>query len=35
MIDKDWPQAKTRLEMWLAPENFDKDGRQYMSLREF
>ena len=35
MIDKDWPQSKTRLEMWLAPENFDKDGRQYRSLREF
>ena len=35
MIDKDWPQAKTRLEMWLAPKNFDNNGRQYRSLREF
>ena len=34
MIDKDWPQVKARLEAWLAPENFDKDGRQYKSLRE-
>jgi len=35
MIDKDWPQVKSRLETWLAPENFDKNGRQYKSLREF
>ena len=35
MIDKDWPQVKTRLEAWLHPENFDKNGRQYKSLREF
>ena len=35
MIDKDWPQVKTRLEAWLAPENFDKNERQYKSLREF
>lgn len=35
MIDKDWPQVKARLEAWLAPENFDKNGRQYKSLREF
>ena len=34
MIDKDWPQVKTRLETWLAPKNFDKNGRQYKSLRE-
>ena len=35
MIDKDWPQVKDRLETWLAPENFDKNGQQYKSLREF
>ena len=35
MIDKDWPKVKDRLETWLAPENFDKNGRQYKSLREF
>ena len=34
MIDKDWAQVKTRLEAWLRPENFDKNGRQYKSLRE-
>ena len=34
MIDKDWPQVKARLETWLAPKNFDKNGRQYKSLRE-
>ena len=34
MIDKDWPQVKTRLEAWLVPENFDKNGKQYKSLRE-
>lgn len=35
MIDKDWPKVKARFEAWLAPENFDKNGRQYKSLREF
>ena len=34
MIDKDWPKVKARLETWLAPKNFDKNGRQYKSLRE-
>ena len=34
MIDKDWPKVKARLETWLDPENFDKNGRQYKSLRE-
>lgn len=34
MIDKDWPQVKDRLETWLRPENFDKNGQQYKSLRE-
>ena len=35
MIDKDWPQVKVRLEAWLDPENFDKNGRQHKNLREF
>ena len=35
MIDKDWPQVKNRLEAWLVPENFDKNGQQYKSLRGF
>ena len=34
MIDEDWPQVRARLETWLAPKNFDKNGRQYKSLRE-
>ena len=34
MIDKDWPKVKARLEAWLDLENFDKNGRQYKSLRE-
>ena len=34
MIDKDWPQVKARLEAWLHPENFDKNGQQIKSLRE-
>ena len=34
MIDKDWPKVKAHLAAWLTPENFDKNGRQYKSLRE-
>ncbi|VLJ41647.1 acetyltransferase [Streptococcus pneumoniae] len=34
MTDKDWPKVKDRLETWLRPENFDKNGQQYKSLRE-
>ena len=34
MIDKDWPKVKSSLEAWLTPENFDKNGQQYKSLRE-
>ena len=34
MIDKDWPQVKGRLETWLAPKNFDKNGQQIKSLRQ-
>ena len=32
MIDKDWPQVKSRLETWLRPENFDKNGQQLQEL---
>ena len=35
MIDKDWPQVKARLETWLAPKNFDKNGQQIKSLRQY
>ena len=34
MIDKDWPQVRARLEAWLRPENFDKNGQQIKSLRQ-
>jgi len=34
MIDKNWPQVKARLETWLAPKNFDKNGQQIKSLRQ-
>jgi RimJ/RimL family protein N-acetyltransferase len=32
MLDSEWPQRKAAFERWLAPENFDKDGRQKQSL---
>lgn len=34
MIDKDWPALKSAYEAWLAPENFDADGRQRRRLEE-
>ncbi|MPZ55718.1 MAG: GNAT family N-acetyltransferase [Rhizobiales bacterium] len=33
MLDSEWPARKAAFERWLAPENFDADGRQRMSLR--
>ena len=35
MIDQDWPSLKARFETWLAPENFDADGRQKSALSSF
>jgi RimJ/RimL family protein N-acetyltransferase len=32
IIDAEWPARKAAFERWLAPENFDKDGRQKQSL---
>jgi RimJ/RimL family protein N-acetyltransferase len=32
MIDSEWPERRKSFERWLAPENFDKDGRQKISL---
>jgi len=32
VIDKDWPALKSAFEAWLAPENFDADGRQLRPL---
>ncbi|MEM9838819.1 MAG: GNAT family protein [Pseudomonadota bacterium] len=33
IADKEWPSRKAALEAWLAPENFDAEGRQRAPLR--
>jgi len=35
IIDKEWPELKQALELWLSPENFDEEGRQVKSLVMF
>ena len=32
ILDSEWPAIKTAFERWLAPENFDAEGRQRMRL---
>jgi RimJ/RimL family protein N-acetyltransferase len=32
MLDGEWPARKAAFERWLAPENFDREGRQKTSL---
>jgi RimJ/RimL family protein N-acetyltransferase len=32
MLDKEWPARKRAFEAWLAPENFDGEGRQLKGL---
>jgi NAD(P)H-dependent FMN reductase/RimJ/RimL family protein N-acetyltransferase len=32
IIDDEWPQVRHAFESWLAPENFDAEGRQLHSL---
>ncbi len=32
MLDGEWPARKRNFERWLAPENFDAEGRQKVSL---
>jgi RimJ/RimL family protein N-acetyltransferase len=32
MLDSEWPVRKLNFERWLAPENFDNEGRQKLSL---
>jgi RimJ/RimL family protein N-acetyltransferase len=32
MLDGEWPARKAAFERWLAPENFDSNGRQKASL---
>jgi RimJ/RimL family protein N-acetyltransferase len=33
-IDAEWPRLKAAYETWLAPENFDAEGRQRVALSE-
>jgi RimJ/RimL family protein N-acetyltransferase len=32
MLEREWPARKLNFERWLAPENFDSEGRQKISL---
>jgi RimJ/RimL family protein N-acetyltransferase len=32
MLDAEWPARKAAFERWLAPSNFDTDGRQKLAL---
>jgi len=32
MLDSEWPERKEEFERWLAPDNFDSDGRQKRRL---
>lgn len=34
ITDGDWPRLRTAFEAWLAPENFDAQGRQRRSLEQ-
>ncbi len=34
MIDKDWPRLRAGYDTWLAPANFDAQGRQKRKLQE-
>lgn len=34
MLDTEWPATKAAFETWLAPENFDREGRQLRGLAE-
>src|SRR6266851_4587017 len=34
IIDGEWPGVRSAFEAWLAPENFDVEGRQRKSLRD-
>lgn len=35
MLDSEWPRQRTAFEAWLDDSNFDSNGRQKRSLREF
>jgi len=34
ILDSEWPQAKAAFQAWLAPDNFDAEGRQKRGLAE-
>ena len=34
ITDKEWPKVKKAFEAWLAPENFDAQGKQKKSLKQ-
>jgi len=34
MLDSEWPAREAAFERWLAPDNFDADGRQWTRLNE-
>jgi RimJ/RimL family protein N-acetyltransferase len=34
ITDENWPRIKAGMQAWLAPENFDRDGRQKRKLQE-
>jgi RimJ/RimL family protein N-acetyltransferase len=35
MLDREWPARRAAFEAWLAPENFDAEGRQKRRLEDF
>ncbi|WP_033727560.1 GNAT family N-acetyltransferase [Pseudomonas cremoricolorata] len=35
IIDSQWPAVRAALQAWLAPENFDEQGRQRQALSSF
>ena len=35
MIDGEWPRLRTAFDRWLDPSNFDEQGRQRATLRNF
>ena len=35
LLDHEWPAMRARFERWLAPENFDGQGKQIKRLNDF
>jgi RimJ/RimL family protein N-acetyltransferase len=35
IVDREWPALRAAFEAWLAPENFDREGRQRRRLSEY